>query len=79
MITGDLLGQVTSVVEQYLGPAADRFVKRQILFHLAKNPEDIEKYDLPELTEWIKISMSFVTEDKTAINNCEAEILKLVR
>ena len=77
MSPNDLLIQVIKVVEGYLGPPTERFVGRQILLHLGKVPEDITKDDLPELAEWIKVSMGAVTEDKKMLDNCAAEILKL--
>lgn len=71
--------KLCKVLESYLGPAANRFVERQIKFHLQKPPQDVTRDDIPELTEWIKISMALLTEDRNSIDECEQKLLELGR
>jgi len=59
--------QVVRVTYVYLGPAADRFVARQITNHLDKKPEQLTERDLPELIDWIRLAMGFLTQDKHMI------------
>ena len=48
---------------EYLGPAAERFIRRQITTHLEKRPEDITAKDIEELTNWIKQTFALLTEN----------------
>ncbi len=68
MTTANLFEQVVQVTYVYLGPAADRFVTRQITNHLSKQPEQLAPRDLPELIDWIKLAMGFLTEDQTMVD-----------
>lgn len=74
-----LYSEVLKVTEEYLGPAADRFVKRQITFHLNKKPEDITPGDVAKLTEWMKVSLAMLTEDKTMVDKCTNDLLALAQ
>ncbi len=55
--------EVVGVTYEYLGPAADRFVTRQIRSHLRKEPEQLAKRDLKSLIDWIRIAMSLISND----------------
>ena len=44
-----LYSDVVDITYDYLGPAADRFVTRQIRSHLGKAPEELKKRDLRDL------------------------------
>jgi hypothetical protein len=54
------------IAKQYLGPAAERFINRQIEQHLNTKPEDISKQDIPELAKWVKTSAALLTDQKIA-------------
>lgn len=73
---GDNLIQVT---ENYLGPAAKRFISRQAAFHLHKKPSEITKSDIPKIAEWIKVSLGMLTQDRKMIDSCQEDILKLAK
>lgn len=75
--TTDLYRRISNVLEDYLGPAAERFVERQIRFHLDKKPSEITPSDIPTLTEWIKISIALLTDDKSTIDECEKKLLQI--
>jgi hypothetical protein len=75
----NLYSQINDIIENYLGPATNRFVERQVKFHLHKKPEQLKAHDIPQLTEWIKVSMALLTEDKSAIDECEQQLLALGR
>ncbi len=71
--------QVISIVNDYLGPASERFVKRQIEFHLNKqNPEDLTKEEVLKLAESTSTALSLLTKDKQSVKDVSTRISKLV-
>lgn len=64
-----LYHQVVEVTEDYLGPAAQRFIDRQIMNHLHKSPAALTQRDLPLLIEWIHAAVVLITEDTNLIND----------
>jgi hypothetical protein len=73
-----LYNRVTGITEEYLGPAAERFVARQITFHLGKAPEELNQADLPKLIQWTKVTFSLLTEDRNAIEEYIHKMEQLV-
>lgn len=69
--------QLVDITRDYLGPAAERFVDRQINFHLKKNPQDLAKEDIPKLSEWIKVTLATLTQDVKSVNDCSQRISSL--
>ena len=72
-----IYNQVVSVTEEYLGPAAERFIQRMVSFHLDKEPASLVGRDIPRLTEWVKVALGLLTDDKRLVDECEAKLLKL--
>jgi plasmid maintenance system antidote protein VapI len=72
-----LYDQVVRVTHVYLGPAADRFIARQVENHLHKAPEELSKTDLASLIDWIRATVSLLTEDNEIIEEYAAELQKL--
>jgi hypothetical protein len=72
-----LYAEVVDITYDYLGPAADRFVTRQIRSHLGKAPEQLKKRDLRDLISWIKIAMSLLTDDEKLINKYISDLKRL--
>jgi len=70
--------QVVEITEEFLGPAAPRFVSRQIAFHLHKLPADLEDKDLPKLIEWGRVSLGFLTEDQHTVDEYAQKLQALV-
>jgi len=77
MGANELYNQIVSVTEEYLGPAAGRFIDRIIDFHLHKIPSKVSPDDIPKLSEWVKVSLGLLTDDKRLVDECEQKILKL--
>lgn len=75
----DIYSQVVAVLQEYLGPAADRYVSRLVKAHLKKTPEQLAVKDIPKLSDWIKVSLGLLTNDKNLVDECERRILKLAR
>lgn len=77
-MTDDLLyRQVTDIMEPLLGPAAERFVVRQIASHLGKLPQELTSDDLPKLIEWTKVTLGLLTEDRQLIDEYEHKMAEL--
>lgn len=72
-----LYKQVLSITTDYLGPAADRFITRQIETHLKKSPDDLTKDDIEKLTEWVKVAIALLTEDSQMVEDFTASLMKL--
>jgi hypothetical protein len=58
-----------SITEDYLGPAAPRFVERMVANHLDKPADKISDKDLPELVLWIKLAVTVITEDEKVVQD----------
>lgn len=59
--------RVVNITGAYLGPAAERFIDRQIRNHLHKEPENLTTNDLARLTDWIRLAVSLLTDDKSIV------------
>jgi len=69
-----LYEEVVDITHEYLGPAADRFITRQIRSHLHKNPEELKKRDLKNLIDWIGLAMSILSEDEELVHKYIASL-----
>jgi hypothetical protein len=78
MAKNSLYEEVVSITYEYLGPAADRFVTRQIRNHLQKDPGELRRKDLRQLIDWIQIAMRLVSNDTAIIDRYVAELEMLV-
>jgi hypothetical protein len=63
----NLYWNVIEVTSQYLGPAAERFIDRQVRNHLNKDPEKITKSDIAKLLDWIRTSVTLLTDNQVLI------------
>jgi uncharacterized protein YlxP (DUF503 family) len=70
--------KVVHITNHYLGPTADRFIRRQIENHLNKHPEELAQADLKELINWIEISMTAITADHKMIREYLAKLQSLI-
>ncbi len=73
----ELYRQVVLITEEYLGPAAPRFVARQINFHLGKSPQELVTDDLPKLVEWSKLTLGLLTEDRQVVAQFADKLARL--
>lgn len=69
--------EAVAITSDYLGPAAERFINRQIAFHLGKTPDQLSRQDIPKLTEWVKVSIAVLTEDKSMVDDFSERISSL--
>ncbi len=72
-----LYDEVVRITHVYLGPAADRFIARQVENHLHKSPKELSSDDLTSLIDWIRVVVSLLTEDNEIIEEYTAELEKL--
>ena len=70
-------GEVVYVVREYFGPAADRFVARQIRNHLGKDPSQLHRQDLLSLIEWIGLAMALLSDDEKLVKECVVDLKEL--
>ncbi len=66
------------ITDSYLGPAAERFISRQIRNHLNKKPENITLKDIEELKDWLKIAMNVLTNDTVIVKRYIESLNKLI-
>lgn len=79
MPASTLYDEVVNVTYDYLGPAADRFVIRQIRNHLRKKPEELQRKDLKQLIDWIQIAMRLISNDTKVIDEYVASLEDLAQ
>lgn len=70
----DIHDQLVAIMRDYLGPAGERFLDRQIRFHLQKDPKTVNHEDVGQLKEWVKVSLALLTEDKRLVDDCIARL-----
>lgn len=75
----DLYQKVLAVTTDFLGPAAERFISRQIKTHLNKDPEQITTDDIAKLSEWIKVAIALLTEDSQIVDDFTKSMLELAK
>lgn len=71
--------QLIKITNVYLGPAAERFIDRQIENHLKKAPSSLTQSDLIKLIDWLRLSISMLTEDKEIVEEYTSELNKLAK
>lgn len=69
--------QTISITHDYLGPAAERFIDRQVRSHLKKSPSNINEKDLRRLMDWIQAAFSLLTQDREVIEEYLTRLRKL--
>lgn len=79
MANTSLYDDVVAITYDYLGPAADRFVVRQIRNHLDKDPTELEREDLRQLIDWIRLAMRLISNDAEIVNRYVADLENLTR
>lgn len=72
-----LYDKVVRITNVYLGPAADRFIARQVQNHLHKPPEELSETDLLKLIDWIRVTVSLLTDDSEIIEEYAAQLQRL--
>lgn len=79
MRNSSLYDDVVTITYDYLGPAADRFVVRQIRNHLKKDPSELQNRDLKQLIDWIQLAMRLISNDGDIVDRYVADLESLTR
>ncbi|MEJ0072490.1 MAG: hypothetical protein WDN27_00105 [Candidatus Saccharibacteria bacterium] len=79
MPANSLYDDVVAITYDYLGPAADRFVVRQIRNHLQKDPAELRRQDLRQLIDWIQLAMRLISDDTQIIDRYMADLEQLTQ
>jgi hypothetical protein len=73
----NLYREVVDVTTSYLGPAAERFISRQIQTHLHKSPDELLPEDIEKLSEWVKVAIALLTEDSKMVDDFTQSLIEL--
>lgn len=68
MAENSLYNSLVEVTKDYLGPAANRFIDRQIVNHLDKKPSKLKAEDMKKLNDWLRVAFSILTDDQSLID-----------
>ena len=79
MAKTSLYDDVVAITYDYLGPAADRFVVRQIRNHLQKDPSELKREDLRQLIDWIRLAMRMISDDRTVVDRYVTDLDRMAR
>jgi hypothetical protein len=79
MTKTSLYDDVVMITYDYLGPAADRFVIRQIRNHLQKDPAELQHKDLKQLIDWIQLAMRLISDDSRIVDRYVADLETLAK
>lgn len=78
MVSGHkLYPKVVEVSEEFLGPAGERFIRRQVETHLSIKPENITAQHLPQLVEWMRLMFAMLTNDTKVVDDFSNRLLDL--
>jgi len=69
-----LYDNIVGVMQNYLGPASQRFVDRHITAHLDKSPQEVTVEDLDQLTLWIRVSLALLTDNPATVDECTSRL-----
>ena len=69
--------QILHITKDYLGPAAERFLSRQIDSHLRKSQDQLVKSDIPALAIRIRSGLLVLTSDEAVVEEAYHRIAAL--
>ena len=75
--TLSLYDQTIQVSEEYLGPAAERFMRRQISTHIGIEPESLKKNQIPQLVTWVNLAFAQLTNSVAEQDGFSHSLLSL--
>lgn len=75
--TKTLYDEAVEITEEFLGPAGERFLNRQIVTHLNIEPEELERKHLQQLVEWVRLTFAVLTDDANHVEAFSKRLLAL--
>lgn len=73
-----LYERVVQITHTYLGPAADRFIDRQVQNHIHKEPAKLTRDDLELLIDWIRVAVSLLTDDTEIVEEYVLQLQRII-
>lgn len=73
-----LYSKTVAVTEEYLGPAGERFIRRQISTHLHIEPEALHEKNMAKLINWSSIALALLTNNPKDIDSFTRDLKSLV-
>ena len=58
--------KVYNILEPYFGDSTEKFLHRQIKYHLSKSPEMVNPLDKEALGKWCRISSALILSKRDA-------------
>lgn len=77
IVKESLYKKAVTVTEEYLGPAGERFIRRQIDTHLHIEPEQLDSDNLPKLIDWSSIAFALLTNNPNDIESFTNDLKSL--
>jgi hypothetical protein len=75
----NIYDQVLVITAEYLGPAAERFLYRQVTNHLGITPTELKKQDVQKLLTWIQLAMTILTNDQQEVDEYIDQLHQLIK
>ena len=72
-----LYTEIVDVLYEFLGPASERFLDREIKAHLQKEPEHITKEDIVKIHEWSRLAIALLAEDQQTVETFSKNLLSI--
>lgn len=72
-----LYDDIVTVTRVYLGPAAERFIDRQVQAHLHKESSELKPADVAVLTQWSKLALALLTDDPEEVKSYTKHLMEL--
>lgn len=77
MARNSIYVRAVDISEEYLGPAGERFLRRQIDTHLDIEPETLKHIHMLKLTKWTELAFSLLTNDRHEVASYTNHLLSL--
>lgn len=74
-----IYSELVRITEDFLGPAAQRFIDRQTKNHLKKEPGQLTYDELLQLTDWVKLTLALLTKDDKIKREYSRKIDQLIK
>ncbi len=75
--SSSVFDEVVAASTVYLGPVAERFMRRQIITHLGVAPEKLKYNEIPQLVDWTKLAFAMLTDNDAHIKSFSEDLLAL--
>ncbi len=74
-----LYDQAVEVTQEFLGPAGERFLSRQIVTHLNIQPEELASKHIPGLVAWVRLTFAVLTKEADHVEEFSDRLMALAR